>query len=96
MLLKRKLLEIEIYLKWLNEVLKSRLLVSDRNKAIIENKKKIMEQRQDNLEKGLRLQMLKQYWHHRKDVRISTVLCDVLIAKGKENEYKANIIYHGD
>lgn len=83
---KRKLLEIEIYLKWLNELLKSSLLESDRNKAIIRDKKMIMEQRRNNLENGRRLQMLKQYWHHRKDIRISTVLCDVLIAKGKENE----------
>ena len=79
----RKLLEISIYLSWLQEVLKGECLKQSENVDIIRKKEKLMQERQSNLIKGYRRGIIKQYVENRRDIRVGTMICDLLICRQK-------------
>jgi len=76
MRLHRKIEEIDVYLGYLQEFMKIRLLTSDA-KTAIQKKILIMGKRRDNLLAGRIGRVMADYWRYRKDVRLSTVLCDI-------------------
>ncbi len=80
---RRKLYEIEKYLQMLQEILDSNVLMCKNNNLMIENKKIIMQERLENLKTGRPLKMIKQYTKHRQDVRLATLICDLVICKQK-------------
>lgn len=79
----RKIHEIEKYLQMLQEILDSRVLMCKNDNLMIENKKNIMQERLDNLKAGRPLKMIKQYAKHRQEVRVSTLICDLVICRQK-------------
>lgn len=80
---KRKLLEIELYLKWLNEVLKYKNFLNSDSTEIVVRKRDIMQERFDNLKNGKEINILHQYIKNRDKIRMATVICDLLIAGKK-------------
>lgn len=76
---KRKLHEIEKYLKMLEEILDSKVLMCKSNNLLICRKKSIMQERLENLKTGRPIRMIKQYINNRQDVRLATLICDLVI-----------------
>ncbi|MBR4084715.1 MAG: glycosyltransferase [Lachnospiraceae bacterium] len=83
---KRKLLEIEIYLKWLEELVTSKLFEKEESRITITNKQQIMKERLNNLQNGYRTRIIKQYLGNRKDIRLSTAVCDFIICCRQDKE----------
>jgi hypothetical protein len=81
----RKQIEIEQYIRMLEELLKCQGLLEAESRSFIFRKLEIMQERQKNLEQGKRSAILHQYLKNRDMVRLSTVVCDLWICrKGKE------------
>ena len=80
---KRKVIEIERYLKQLDDVIESGILQECANCEMVLRKRDIMSERLENLRNKKRSKMVKQYRLHRKEIRISTVICDWLICGQK-------------
>lgn len=78
---KRKVYEIGNYLQMLDRILASKVLTCKDNILIIEQKKKIMQERMDNLREGHPFKIIKQYVKHRREIRWATMICDLVICK---------------
>lgn len=80
---KRKVIEIEQYLKQLDYIIESGILQEQINYEMILRKKNIMSERLENLMKCQRTKILLQYIRNKKDVRFATAICDWLICGQK-------------
>lgn len=77
----RKLKEIEKYLEMLETFRTENLLKTDNGKKALGSKLESMQARLDALKSGSVGKVIKNARRHREEVRLSTVICDVMIAK---------------
>lgn len=77
----RKLWEIEKYLQMLEQFEKCEVLQTEEGRRTLQEKLKTMRSRYAALKSGKIMQVLKSAVANRRNVRIATVVCDVLIAK---------------
>lgn len=77
----RKLKEIEKYLEMLEAFRTENLLKTDNGKKALGSKLESMQARLDALKSGSVGKVIKNARRHREEVRLSTVICDVMIAK---------------
>lgn len=75
----RKVDEIERYLKMLADVEASKCLQDDEYWELVKRKKRIMQERLENLGNGKRFAIIKQYLKNRGEIRVATVVCDLVI-----------------
>lgn len=80
---KRKILEIERYIKQLDDIITAEILDVQTNREMVLRKKDIMSERLENLKCKKRSRMIKQYKLHKKEIRLSTLICDWLICGQK-------------
>ncbi|MBQ7919100.1 MAG: glycosyltransferase [Lachnospiraceae bacterium] len=78
----RKLKEIEDYLKILEDFQKD-VLATERGKNALEDKLTSMQGRYEALKSGKVIKVLGNAWRNRKQTRVATVVCDVVICKGE-------------
>lgn len=76
---KRKLYEIDNYLEKMKQILDCECLCKEESLQLVHRKKTLMQERFDNLAKGCRGRIVKQYRENRKEIRLATMLCDWLI-----------------
>lgn len=79
----RKQQEIARYLNMLLQIQSSNILNREQNCRTIEKKIRIMKERKENLDHASWLGIIKQYIKNRKDIRLETMICDLIICKGK-------------
>lgn len=79
---KRKIIEIERYLDMLKEIIDNPKLLEN-HKEIVIRKRKIMQERLQNLKEKRFLKILLQYLMNRDMIRVSTMVCDCLICFSK-------------
>ena len=79
---KRKLWEIEKYLRMLGEFEERRVLRTEAGKRILREKTRAMEGRYEALQSGSMWQVLLRAFRDRRNVRVATVVCDLLIVRG--------------
>lgn len=77
----RKLKEIEDYLAILNGFTEDKVLQTEEGEAALQRKLSSMQGRYDALRSGKISKVIKNAWQQRKEVRLATVLCDVVIVK---------------
>lgn len=78
----RKLWEIEKYLRMLGEFERCRALRTEAGERILREKIQAMEGRYEALRSGSRWQVLRNAFRDRRNVRMATVVCDLLIVRG--------------
>ena len=78
----RKLKEIEDYLKIL-EGFQKEVLVTERGRVALADKLRSMKGRYEALQSRKITKVLGNAWRNRKQTRVATVVCDVVICKGK-------------
>lgn len=77
----RKLWEIEKYLNMLEQFKECRVLETQEGRRTLEEKAKAMHSRYQALQSGSLIQVIKSAAGNRKNVRLATVVCDMLIVK---------------
>lgn len=77
----RKLWEIDKYLRMLWEFEKHQVLQTETGKRILQEKIQTMERRYGALQSGKMRQVLRQALQDRRNVRVATVICDLLIVR---------------
>lgn len=77
----RKLKEIDVYLKNLDNLATAKILQTAEGKEIQKHKMESMRGRLLALESGKIKNVLRNAWKNRGEVRVSTVVCDLLIVK---------------
>lgn len=80
----RKLKEIEAYNCILEEFAEKKVLQSEKGQEALEEKRSSMWGRYEALQSGRIRNVLKNAWKYRAQVRVATVVCDVLIAWQRE------------
>ena len=78
----RKLWEIEKYLRMLRELQAGEILRTEAGKRILTEKLRTMEGRYEALQSGSMWQVLLRAFRDRRNVRVATVVCDLLIVRG--------------
>lgn len=78
----RKVKEIEDYLQILYAFTEGDILQSEEGKEALRSKLQSMEGRYQALQSGKIVKVIKNAWKHRGEVRLATVICDILIVKG--------------
>ena len=78
----RKMKEIEDYLRVLEAFEQEKVLQTEEGSAALERKLKSMQGRYEALCSGKISKVLGNAWRQRKEVRLATVVCDVVIVKG--------------
>ncbi len=83
---KRKMIEIDRYLKMLDAIAQSQVLEQEDNRKLVQCKMQILKKRLHNLTHGKLFGIIGQYLQNRDMVRASTLICDCLICwqRGKE------------
>lgn len=87
----RKVEEIREYLAMLQKVVQSGCVRNGENALRVEKKREIMQTRLRNLESGKRSAVWKQYWGNREEIRVETVICDLIIC-GRKGQYNEGVI----
>ncbi|MCM1156740.1 MAG: hypothetical protein NC392_15400, partial [Roseburia sp.] len=82
----RKLREIETYLGYLDIFSRENLLCTEEGRRALEEKRKSMSGRYEALRSGKIGKVLKAAVRSRRDVRLATVVCDVIICRQKTEE----------
>ena len=77
----RKLWEIEKYLHMFGEFERCQVLRTEAGNQILQEKLRTMEGRYEALQSGSRLQVLQRAFRDRQNVRMATVVCDLLIVR---------------
>jgi len=78
---KRKLWEIEKYLKMLEQFERCEVLQTEEGRKVLQEKLTAMRSRYAALQSGKMLQVLKSAVANRRNVRLATVVCDALIVR---------------
>ena len=76
---KRKIQEIETYLRMLRSFEEEQILQTSEGWEALEKKLRSMEGRYESLQSGKVGKVIKNAWKYRKNVRLTTVVCDVVI-----------------
>lgn len=77
----RKQREIQKYLDYLNAFLEGQILQTEIGKTALLQKKQVMEERFEALNSGKIVRVIRWAWKNRRDVRLATAVCDILIVK---------------
>lgn len=77
----RKQKEIQNYLNYLKAFLEGQILKTEAGNAALHRKTRVMEERFDALNSGKISNVLRWAWKNRRDVRVATAVCDILIVK---------------
>lgn len=77
----RKQREIQNYLNYLSAFSERQVLQTEAGKTALLQKKQVMEERFAALNSGKIVSVIRWAWKNRKDVRLATTVCDVLIVK---------------
>ncbi len=77
----RKIIEIDMYLANMQAVLACNCLEREESIGLVQKKLQIMQERKHNLTKGSRARIVKQYFQNREEIRIATLVCDLLICR---------------
>ena len=80
----RKLAEIEIYIQMLQNVKQGQVLLTETGRQKLEEKYRSMWDRYKALKSGKVRKVLFNAWKHITDMRIATVICDLMIIKQKD------------
>lgn len=84
----RKLEEIENFIGYLDEFAEKKVLQTTEGHKILEQKQKAMHARYDALWSGKISKVIKSAREYKENVRMATVICDVLICKQHQKELK--------
>lgn len=77
----RKQREIQNYRNFLNSFIEGQVLQTEAGNAALQLKTKVMEERFDALNTGKISNVLRWAWKNRREVRLATTVCDILIVK---------------
>lgn len=86
----RKLNEIENYNRILDEFAMGNVMQSEKGRNALAEKRNSMQGRYEALESGRIGEVLKNAWKYKAQVRIATLVCDVLIVRQKEQTKETN------
>ena len=78
---RRKLKEIEDYSRILGNFAQGDVMTTERGKEALAQKQKSMQGRYEALQSGRIGKVIRNAWRYRKEVRLATVVCDVVIVR---------------